>query len=162
MWQSFNASSRVTHNWLIVRTFFRTFKRINPRLVSAEICGIFKRVFLMNIIGTWFTLNALKRNTLWHGHLSRYVNLRVAHAPGMPGTFSRLLRVSDPDMHHGMCVMHVPGCMQGSLTCGFLWSRWRGKRFQHTGACATHNFTYLVRGSYGKYFVLLPAVTMHL
>ena len=26
--------------------------------------------------------------------------------------------VSDPDMHHGTCVMHVPWCMSGSLTCG--------------------------------------------
>ena len=49
-----------------------------------------------------------------HGSLTRYVKLQVAHAPGMPGTFSRhrLQRkplVSDPDMHHGRCVtvMHV-------------------------------------------------------
>ena len=26
--------------------------------------------------------------------------------------------VSDPDMHHGTCVTHVPWCMSGSLTCG--------------------------------------------
>ena len=31
-----------------------------------------------------------------------------AHAPGMPGTFSPSLQVSDPDMHHGTCVTHVP------------------------------------------------------
>ena len=49
-----------------------------------------------------------------------------AHAPGMPGTFSPPPRVSDPDMHHGTCVTHVPWCMPGSLTSGFLWSRWRG------------------------------------
>ena len=36
-------------------------------------------------------------------------------------------RVSDPDMHHGTCVTLVPWCMPGSLTSGFLWSRWRGK-----------------------------------
>ena len=35
--------------------------------------------------------------------------------------------VSDPDMHHGTCVTHVPCCMPGSLTSDFLWSRWRGK-----------------------------------
>ena len=33
-------------------------------------------------------------------------------------------RVSDPDMHHGTCVTHVPRCMTGSLNSGFLWSRW--------------------------------------
>ena len=38
-------------------------------------------------------------------------------------------RVSDPDMHHGTCVTHVPWCMSGSLTSGFLWNRLRGKTF---------------------------------
>ena len=67
-----------------------------------------------------------------HGPLARCVKLRVAHAPGMPGTFSPTPRVSDPDMHHGTCVTHVPWCMPGSLTSGFLWSRWRGKRSRHS------------------------------
>ena len=61
-----------------------------------------------------------------------FVKLRVAHAPGMPGTFSPPSRVSDPDMHQDTCVPHVPQCMPGSLTCGFLWSWWRGKRFRHS------------------------------
>ena len=52
-----------------------------------------------------------------------------AHAPGMPGTFSPSPQVSDPDMHHGTCVTHVPWCMPGSLTNGFLWNRRRGKTF---------------------------------
>ena len=26
--------------------------------------------------------------------------------------------ISDPGMHHGTCVTHVPWCMSGSLTCG--------------------------------------------
>ena len=50
-----------------------------------------------------------------------------AHAPGMPGTFSPSPQVSDPDMHHGTCVTQLPGI---------------------PGACATCNFTYLVRGPY--------------
>ena len=32
--------------------------------------------------------------------------------------FQRELLVSDPGMHHGTCVTHVPWCMSGSLTCG--------------------------------------------
>ena len=52
-----------------------------------------------------------------------------AHAPGMPGTFSPSPQVSDPDMHHGTCVTHVPWCMPGWLTNGFLWNRRRGKTF---------------------------------
>ena len=50
----------------------------------------------------------------------------------MPGTFSSPPRVSDPDMHHGTWVMQVPWCMPGSLTGGFVWSRWREKRSQHS------------------------------
>ena len=67
-----------------------------------------------------------------HGPLARYVNLRVAHAPGMPGTFSPPPRVSDPDMHHVTCVTHVPWCIPGSLTSGFLWSRWQAKRSRYS------------------------------
>ena len=52
-----------------------------------------------------------------------------AHAPGMPGTFSPSLQASDPDMHHGACVTHVPWCKPGSLTSGFFWNRRRGNTF---------------------------------
>ena len=56
----------------------------------------------------------------------------------------RLLRkslVSDPSMHHGPCVKHVPWCMSRSLT------RDGGENVPDiSGACATRNFTYLVRG----------------
>ena len=67
-----------------------------------------------------------------YGPLTRYVKLRVAHAPGMPGTFFPPPRVSDPAMHHGTCVTHVPWCMPRSLPSGFLWSRWQGKRSRHS------------------------------
>ena len=80
-------------------------------------------------------------NHCTYGTLARYAKLWVAHAPGMPGTFFPPPRISDPDMHHGTCVTHVPWCMPGSLTSGFLWSRRRGEMFP-----ATCNFTYLVRG----------------
>ena len=50
----------------------------------------------------------------------------------MRGTFSPPPRISDPDMHHDTCVTHVPWCMPGSLTSGFLWSRWRWKRSRHS------------------------------
>ena len=35
-------------------------------------------------------------------------------------------------MHSGTCVSHVPWCMPGSLTKGFLWIRWQGKRSRHS------------------------------
>ena len=78
-----------------------------------------------------------------HGPFTRYIKWWVAPAPGM---FSRhrLQRkplVSDPGIHHGTCVTHVPWCMSGSLTCG------GGENVPGIpGACATHNFAYLARG----------------
>ena len=46
--------------------------------------------------------------------------------------FSPPPRVGDPDMHHGTCVTHVPRCMPGSLTSGYVWYRWWGKRSRHS------------------------------
>ena len=49
--------------------------------------------------------------------------------------------VSDPGMHHGTCVTHVPWCMSGSLT------RSGGDHAPGIpSACATHNIAYLARG----------------
>ena len=80
-----------------------------------------------------------------HGPLTRYVKLWVAHAPGVPGTFSRHRLqtkppVSDPGIHHGTCVTHVPRCMSGSLTRGG-WENVPGIPC----ARATRNCTYLAR-----------------
>ena len=51
---------------------------------------------------------------------------------GNARTFSTTSRVGDPDMHHSTYVTHVPWYMPGSLTGGFLWSQWRGKRSWHS------------------------------
>ena len=80
---------------------------------------------------------------LTYGPLARCLKLRVAH---VPGTFSPPLRDSDPDMHHGKCVTHLPRCMSGSLTRGFLWNLWWGKRSPHPRCMCNPYFTYLVRG----------------
>ena len=82
-----------------------------------------------------------------HGPLARYIKMRVAHAPGMPGAFSPSARVCDPDMHHGTCVTHVPWCMPGLLNRGFLWNRWWGKHSWHSWRMCNRNFTYLIRGA---------------
>ena len=50
----------------------------------------------------------------------------------MPGAFFPPPLVSDADMHHGTCMTHVPRCTPGSLTNGFLWVQWQGKRSRHT------------------------------
>ena len=49
--------------------------------------------------------------------LTKYVKSRFTRAPGM---FFPPPRGSDPDMHNNTCVQHVPWCMPGSLTSGFL------------------------------------------
>ena len=49
--------------------------------------------------------------------------------------------VSDPGMHHGTCMTHVPWCMSGLLT------RCAGENVLGIpGRCATLNFTHLARG----------------
>ena len=50
-----------------------------------------------------------------YGPLARYVKLRVALKPGMPGMFSPPPQVSDPDMHYRM--YRVSWCMQGCVVC---------------------------------------------
>ena len=82
---------------------------------------------------------SLCRTRILHGPLARYVKLRVVHAPGMLGMLSQPPRVSNPDMH-------VPWCKPGSLTSGFPWSRWRGKRSRHSRRMLNPHFTHLVRG----------------
>ena len=77
---------------------------------------------------------------------SSQIKLQVVHAPGMPGTFSLPLRVSNPKMHHDTC-MHVPCCTKGSLTSCFLWSRWRGKGFlEFLHSRCMHNPQFYVTG----------------
>ena len=99
----------------------------------------------MKLFHKWISLCPLQV-FLCNGSLARYVKLRLSNAPEMPGAFSPPPRVSDPDIHHGTCVTHVPWCMLVSLTSGFRWSRWRERRSRHSRRMRTRNFTYLVRG----------------
>ena len=83
----------------------------------------FPAIFAMYSYKVWLCslVNFTAKCKPRHGPLTRYVTLRVAHAPGMPGTFSLTADskgkplVSDPGMHHGTCVTHVPWCMSVSL-----------------------------------------------
>ena len=94
-------------------------------------------------------LNAHLVTVTWP--VTRCVILRVAHAPGMPGTFSPPPRFSDPDMPHGTCVTYVQWCMSGSLTSGFLWRRWRGKlsrRMRNPQFCVSGKRPMAVQGDH--------------
>ena len=84
---------------------------------------------------TCFKLNEIKRNGLHgplltpkteHNEWASYQirKIAVCACAGNAGNvfphrrFRRKPLVSDPGMHHGTCVTHVPWCMSGSLTCG--------------------------------------------
>ena len=90
-----------------------------------------------------------------HGPLTRYTKLWVAHEPGMPRTFSPPPWISDPDIHHGMCVAHVPWCMSGSLMNGFFGSRWRGKRSRHTWRMRNPQFCVSGKRPMGRFSKLI-------
>ena len=79
-----------------------------------------------------------------HGRLIRYANLRVAHAPGMPGTFSSpptsketaslRSRHASRRVRHARAVMHV----------GIANPRWQRKRSRHSRRM--HNPQFYVSG----------------
>ena len=68
------------------------------------------------------------------------------------GNVSLPPQVSNPNMHHSTCMTHVSWRMLGSLISGFLWSWWWGNVPGIPDACATRNFTYLVRGPWCEQF----------
>ena len=78
-----------------------------------------------------------------NGPLTRYVKMWIVHAREYRERFPRhqLQRkslVSDPGMHHGTCVKHVPWCMSEYLT------RVDGENVPGIpDGCATRYFTYL-------------------
>ena len=92
-------------------------------------------------------VNSLK---LGHGPLTRYVNfglhMRRVYRERFPRhQLQRKSLVSDPGIHRGTCVTHVLWCMSGSLT--------RGGGEVVPGACATRNFTYLLRGPWRSNYI---------
>ena len=81
-----------------------------------------------------------------NGPLTRYVTLRVAHAPGMLGTFSL---AADSK---GNRLLAIPACItaRAVMHVGIACLRWRGKRYLHSRRMRTRNFPYLARGTFKK------------
>ena len=104
-------SHYLNHCWLIIRGVLWHSPERN-----------FAKKMLMNLIH-----NACPNITLqvnYHmGLLPDMLNCGLRMRRECRERFSSPSRVSDPDMHHGTCVTHVPGCMPGSLTSDFLWNR---------------------------------------
>ena len=87
-----------------------------------------------------------KTDTIRHGPLIRYVKWRVAHAPGMPGTFPR---------PRGLAISTCISARAWRTCRDACRDRWLGVSFVLSGAenvpgipCAraTRSFAYLVRG----------------
>ena len=110
----------------------------NKNTCKYAVCN--KRLPFYEVLGSnahWYT-------SIFHGPLSRYTIGGWTWA-GMPERFSRHQLetkplVSDPGMHHGTRVTHVPWCMSGSLT------HFGGENVPGIpGAWATRDFTYRAR-----------------
>ena len=94
---------------------------VHGSLTQPYVIRIFQKVQCQMLVLTTMQLQQ-------HGPLTRYVKLRVAQAPGtFPLPLHRTPLSSDPGIHHGMFVTHVPWCMSGSLTRGG-----GGKRILHS------------------------------
>ena len=132
--QNFMAIIILAHGWLQIEISveFELWRRNVGTLhtLIKYVHGLFQDMSKINFTGdgllpaTWASCQIRK--------------IAGAHAQGMPGTFFPSPQVSDPDMHHGTCVTHVPWCMPGSLTSGFLWHRRRGNTFPAFPAHAQH------------------------
>ena len=78
------------------------------------------------------------RNFGHNGSLTRYVKLWVAHAPGMPGTFSP--PPTSKDITFSACIT-----ARAEMHVGIANPRWRENVPGIPGACTTRKFTHLVR-----------------
>ena len=64
--------------------------------------------------------------------LTRYVNLRVAHAPGIPGTFSPPPISKETDSYRSRHVSRHVRYARAVMHVGIPKPRWRGKRCRHS------------------------------
>ena len=95
-----------------------------------------------------------------HGPLTRYIILRVAHVPGMPGAFPR---------HCGLVILTCITARAWRTCRDACRDRWLAISFEVgggenvpgiPGACATRNFAYLVRGPRtGNIIAPIPRIT---
>ena len=70
-------------------------------------------------------------STLWASYqILKFADCACAGNAG--NVFFPPPRVINPDMYHGTYVTQESWCMPGSLTSGFLWSRWWGERSRHS------------------------------
>ena len=91
-------------------------------------------------VGSWvIEQRAIILSATVRSHTVTYQIYNIAGCAwaGNAGTFSLPPWVSDPSMHHSTCVTHLPWCMPGSLTSGFLWSWWHSRRMCNPPFCVS-------------------------
>ena len=103
--------------WLVVTYTYRSLLRSVTPLLFGKQC-----VCSTGWIRRYQALLGLQMLALWASYQIRKIaGCACAGNVGIVFPHRRFHRkplVSDPDMHHGTCVTHVPWCMSGSLTCG--------------------------------------------
>ena len=121
---------------------FSTNKINHPKVI----CGYYVAKSCNQIWLNCIPICFIRRTVSHHGPLSRYVKLRVPHAPGMQGTFlpAPTPRVTDSywSFHASR---HVPDA-RAVMHVGITNPRWQGKRSRHSRSMRNPRFTYLVRG----------------
>ena len=137
---------RVSHR----RTISRPLEWIGWHVHGPQ-CHVFRAIFTRRALPGNQVQSIYKSGH--NGPLDRYVKLWFARAPGMPGTFSP---------HRGLA---IPTCITArawSTCCDACRDRKLavssevrgGQNVPGTpGACATHNFTYLIRGPYNGFYI---------
>ena len=108
-----------TMSWWCRKTSFSLLQgNISTTRVISELKSIRKCISYF----VTFPLNNSTREESWASYQTRKIT--VCACAGNAGNvfpirrFRRKPLVSDPGMHHGTSVTHVPWCMSGSLTCG--------------------------------------------
>ena len=117
---------------------YKTYLRVD-KLANVLQTIFLNLLFCSRIIVFWFRFHWSLFPRSWFDNTSALIQVMVWYETGdKPWTSYQTRKiagsactrnagkVSDPNMHHGTCVTHVPWCMPGSLTCGLLWSGWAG------------------------------------
>ena len=140
-----------SHSTCSLITYPFRYSQLPPRILRVS-----DRVYFVYLLGPIYALPLLLLYTTLH-QVTSFSYLAMGLLPDTQNFGLRMRRewrerfprhllqrkplVSDPGMHPGTCVTHVPRCMPGSLTSG------GGENLPGIpSACATHIFTYLARG----------------
>ena len=128
-------SLKFTENQVYAMFFFIYLSSMNLIYTLGYLVYYFPQIKDGNGIGCFFMVDEgpLTPHRQCHGPLTRYIKLLVAHAPGMPGKFSRhwLQRkpvVNDPAIP-GVCATYkctylVRGPLLGDKFMGWMGSHW--------------------------------------